>query len=129
MVIIMTMAAVDECRRSLPGMGHDFFDDVAPSTIFLAPVAMWRSDWEWAQRGASVSLRRFFLTWARAASPPAKTFLGAPLSSINTSTNPRKRPFITVGSRPAATRRSSWDRATLAAPNWTPSPPVVSHSR
>ena len=48
MVIIMTMAAVDECRRSLPGMGHDFFDDVAPSTIFLAPVAMWRSDWEWA---------------------------------------------------------------------------------
>ena len=52
MVIIMTMAAVDECRRSLPGLGHDFFDDVAPSTIFLAPVAMWRSDWEWAQRGA-----------------------------------------------------------------------------
>ena len=57
MVIIMTMAAVDECRRSLPGMGHDFFDDVAPSTIFLAPVAMWRSDWEWAQRGA-IGLRR-----------------------------------------------------------------------
>ena len=98
MVIIMTMAAVDECRRSLPGMGHDFFDDVAPSTIFLAPVAMWRSDWEWAQRGASVSLRRFFLTWARAASPPAKTFLGAPLSSITTPTNSWKRRFITVGS-------------------------------
>ena len=56
MVIIRTMAAVDECRRSLPGMGHDFFDDVAPSTIFLAPVAMWRSDWEWAQRGASASV-------------------------------------------------------------------------
>ena len=55
MVIIMTMAAVDECRRSLPGMGHDFFDDVAPSTIFLAPVAMWRSDWEWAQRGRNFS--------------------------------------------------------------------------
>ena len=48
MVIIRTMAAVDECRRSLPGMGHDFFDDVVPLTIFLAPVAMWRSDWEWA---------------------------------------------------------------------------------
>lgn len=59
MVIIRTMAAVDECRRSLPGMGHDFFDDVVPLTIFLAPVAMWRSDWEWARRGASVSLRRF----------------------------------------------------------------------
>ena len=55
-VIIMNAAAVDEFRRSLPGMGHDFFDDVAPSTIFLAPVAMWRSDWEWAQRdGACVS--------------------------------------------------------------------------
>ena len=51
MVIIMTMAAVDECRRSLPGMGHDFFDDVLPSTIFLAPVAMWRSDWECPSQG------------------------------------------------------------------------------
>ena len=63
MVIIRTMAAVDECRRSLPGMGHDFFDDVAPSTIFLAPVAMWRSDWEWAQRGASV--RCCPIAWTR----------------------------------------------------------------
>ena len=107
MVIIRTMAAVDECRRSLPGMGHDFFDDVVPSTIFLAPVAMWRSDWEWARRGASVSLRRFLLTWARAASPPAKTFLGARLSSNNSVMNATQRPFITVGSRPAATRRSS----------------------
>jgi len=107
MVIIMIMAAVDECRRSLPGMGHDFFDDVLPSTIFLAPVAMWRSDWEWARRGASVSMRRFVLTWARAASPPAKTFLGARLSSNNSVMNATQRPFITVGSRPAATRRSS----------------------
>ena len=58
MVIIMIMAAVDECRRSLPGMGHDFFDDVLPSTIFLAPVAMWRSDWEWAHVGAAARERQ-----------------------------------------------------------------------
>ena len=41
MVIIRTMAAVDECRRSLPGMGHDFFDDVVP---LYEPLSDGRAD-------------------------------------------------------------------------------------